>query len=94
MTPPDGKGRRVVVRVTALDIARGKLGPLNCPIARALRRTFKARRAYAGSNELRIGREWFEDGRYWPPPAKATEFMINFDHRLPVKPFTFMLRLP
>lgn len=73
-------------KVTQEDIKNGKRGEgRTCPIALCLKRT---------------GREWFVGDTYISSPkkflalpTKARNFIFKFDDGLPVKPFSFKLKI-
>jgi hypothetical protein len=89
--------RRVVVEVTAEDIAKGEKGSCErCPIALALARAADMDRVHAHLDCL-----WG-----WPAgdpdansivastPIEASNFIDDFDSGEPVNPFTFTVELP
>lgn len=78
------------MEVTARDIALGHPGqPSSCPLARALKRAFRyKRRVRVGLDTLWVGVDPL------PHTERTASFMDMFDDRRPVKPFSFVLRLP
>ena len=78
----------ITISVTALDITRGnKGGSTNCPIARATRRCGRTKHVSVGATGITVG-----EGRY-NLPKTAQRFVQDFDNELPVKPFSFKLRV-
>ena len=95
--------RRVRVEVTAEDIAEARREhaeelACRCPIARALHRlgehpdvgVYQELGNYNG--EFVIGRQPLESGPKLPPEANS--FVVAFDSREDVQPFSFEVELP
>ena len=75
------------VSVTAADIVTGVAKHrCECPVARALKRAFKAERVDASFCRLTV------DGRRYATPDAVETFMRRFDERSAVEPFEFELR--
>jgi len=85
---------RVVVKVTAEDIAHGvKNDCERCPIARALWRAIPGASPVVGG----VSASWHDGAGSWVRvtlPASARGFVSDFDGRLPVAPFSFPLDIP
>ena len=81
------------IDVTQDDIASGEPGDaIRCPIARAIRRVTGCLSSVGTSHV-----DLFEaNGRAhdFELPAEAYNFVTEFDHELPVAPFSFDLPLP
>lgn len=77
------------ITVTKGDIRLGrKRDAGKCPVARAARRTMR-------SNKLTVdGVLIWSDNNYVRLPAKAIKFILDFDSRKTVKPFSFTVRRP
>ncbi len=75
------------INVTSDDIAKGKRGSAcSCPIALAIKR--------ATNQACHVGVRWYSferDLTDMPLPRKAGEFVIAFDQKQPVEPFSFEL---
>lgn len=83
--------RTVTVSVTADDIRNGIREDCHwCPVARALTRTF-GEPWVAQRDSLR---QEVETARIVRSPRAVTDFIVNFDYRWPVAPFTFTLDIP
>lgn len=93
------KSKTVVVKVTALDIKNGTPGHGDsCPIALALGRykdDLRACRKPASWDVDTLGIDLaYEDmPSHINIPAKAKKFIERFDAEMPVKPFSFRIRL-
>jgi hypothetical protein len=80
----------LAVDLTEDDISRGvPLSCDHCPIALALRRITGDKWTVDGIRARRAGK----DGDSFSLPVPAVTFAGNFDHGLPVKPFSFTLSL-
>lgn len=90
--------RRVVVEVTAEDIAAGKKHWCErCPVAIALLRAAGTPRVHVDNDKMAAG-SW---KGVFPPahlrfeaPDEVYDFMDAFDHDRHVAPFTFTVELP
>lgn len=76
------------ISVTKSDIEKGLLGdPFSCPVARAIRR--------ASGKDFWVRYAWIcnNSGYVHDLPIAAQKFINRFDDELPVKPFSFNLKL-
>lgn len=74
------------IEVTQADISNGmKCSENYCPIALAARRYswLLSTKPYVNNGYMRL------DNRCYNLPQVAKDFIINFDHNMPVKPFSF-----
>jgi hypothetical protein len=87
--------KTIRVEVTAEDIRKGVVGSCDaCPVAKALRRTFRTKSAtvyYVRSATPRCSVKKLDA---LPLPLDAAKFAANFDDGKPVSPFSFDLRIP
>ena len=88
---------RIVVNVTAQDIARGvKHDPCWCPVARAIRRHIqRAVLVDVGPEQL----DFYDNDGYlvYPRatlPSEAATWVDEFDTGFPVQPFSFEVLVP
>jgi hypothetical protein len=87
----------ITVEVTDSDIAAAEFyrGCANCPVDRALQRVGIG--AHVAHDRLTIqtlhGKATDLAGLEIPLPNKAKKFLKMFDHRRPVKPFSFELNI-
>lgn len=84
----------VAVNVSQKDIKLGKKGECSgCPVAIAVKRQLGLLDCYVGSPDIdlvpRNGR-WFSTAM----PTVVSRFVMLFDRREPVSPFTFTLEVP
>lgn len=83
--------KRVKIIVTKNNIKNGIRGnPLQCPIAKALRR--KTNTIYSVTPSLI--RLWSQPEKYCLTPKKVFKFIRKFDNRKKVNPFSFCIKLP
>lgn len=92
------KSKTVVVKVTALDIKNGIMEDDElCPVAIALKRYKNELRRCAMLTEVSVGilgiELSFSESASIKFPAPARKFIERFDGGLPVKPFSFRIRL-
>jgi len=86
------KTHRTRVDVTQDDIDEGRSSSDNCPVARALRRTFKVKGVDVNGGTLAIG-----DGKTFQHcrmPKRVAEFVRRYDYPLgkhEALPFTFFV---
>lgn len=76
------------INVTKSDIKNGKAGSCKkCPVALAVRRAFKSRKQMVRvfGSDIRVG------NRAYIAPDNVDEFVIAFDDRRTVAPFSFKL---
>lgn len=75
-----------IIEVTKEDIAQGKpLEPCSCPIALAVSRHFPGQHIEIIFHFINVGRY------YYSMNDKLSEFVMKFDSRLRVYPFSFDL---
>lgn len=76
----------MIIRVTKEDIINGESGSCdNCPIARAIIRTFNIDDVAVDATYIDI------EDRVYRTPVVAAEFIYNFDDGKTVEPFDFEL---
>ncbi len=92
----------LILEITQEDIDKGKAGNCSlCPIALALMRKFNLDPSEDSLDYARVGltmasifpvmdRE--RKPQYFNMPDEASEFIKDFDSKLPVKPFSFTLK--
>ena len=79
--------KKYVIKVTAKDIESGKREQSGfCPVALALRRTFREARVW--KDEL-----WLGSNRSIPTPRAAASFIERFDDGKKVKPMSFVVTI-
>lgn len=79
--------KNIKIEVTQQDIDNGKRAScFYCPIALVCTRTFKE---LCLIGESYLG--FIRGGKKYPLPQNARQFVTDFDHGRPVKPFTFEL---
>lgn len=88
-----GQAMRVKVTVTSDDIKKGKPRRAEfCPIARALKRTFKTKTVLVGPSSYRFV------SRFGPHSGCLSKtalcFVRNFDAEREVRPFSFIVNVP
>lgn len=83
----------ITINVTARDIKYGEPGKADqCPIQRAISRTKFGKLFHS---ILVGGSDILFDSRLWVNlPSPARYFVKDFDHDVPVEPFTFKLEVP
>lgn len=79
--------KKYKIEVTERNIKEGDNTFSNCPVARAVRRVTKAKKVEVGSG-------YIDSAKWWVLiPFKVAKFIGDFDDGLPVKPFTFILKI-
>ncbi len=81
--------KTIRVNITKQDIENGVPGTTDsCPVALACRRKLKRFAVRVGTFNV-----WL-NGLVRVLPRKAVTFIVRFDQRKSVKPFSFMLKVP
>lgn len=81
VTKSDIKKANLLLRKSKLDVAE------RCPIACAVKRIKKTNDVLVSRSVLHVG--CVTPNKVYKLPEKAREFIWRYDHRIPVKPFSF-----
>jgi hypothetical protein len=87
------------IRVTQRDIDKGFIFSVTaCPVARALKRTFRKEVVTDGICfyfcNFESNKKQPLPNKKQPLPVRATAWISKFDTRKPVKPFAFQIKRP
>jgi len=85
--------KRIKINVTKNDIKKGKRCQSgDCPIALAAHRKFKGSAVSVGPFTLGVSQYDHECWRDYTLPKAASNFILKFDCREKVEPFSFTIR--